>query len=94
MTGRSNISRGRNWSTFCFRCPLRMMRYGTSHSPHVIYQTSMNIHTVTIRTIVNVYPIESDDRVLSNLHGMAAAMRASSPPPPIMARPRVRELSL
>jgi len=62
--------------------------------PHVIYQTSINIHTVTIRTIVNVYPIESDDRVSSDLHGMAAAMWASSPPPPIMARPRVRELSL
>jgi hypothetical protein len=39
-------------------------------------------------------PIESDDRVLSGLHGMTAAMWASSPPPPIMARPRVRELSL
>jgi hypothetical protein len=39
-------------------------------------------------------PIESDDRVLSNLHGMTAAMWASSPPPPIMARPRGRELSL
>jgi len=39
-------------------------------------------------------PIESDDRVLSDLLGMAAAMWASSSPPPIMARPRVRELSL
>jgi hypothetical protein len=39
-------------------------------------------------------PLESDDRVLSDLHGMTAAMWASSSPPPIMARPRVRELSL
>jgi hypothetical protein len=39
-------------------------------------------------------PIESGDRVLSDLHGMTAARRASSSPPPIMARPRVRELSL
>jgi len=39
-------------------------------------------------------PLESDDRVFSDLHGMTAAMWASSSPPPIMARPRVRELSL
>jgi hypothetical protein len=38
--------------------------------------------------------IESDDRVLSDLRGMTAAMPASSSPPPIMARPHVRELSL
>jgi hypothetical protein len=30
---------------------------------------------------------------LSDLHGMAAAMWASWLPPPVMARPRVRELS-
>ena len=39
-------------------------------------------------------PIESDDRVLSDLHGMAAAMWASSSLPLITARPRTRELSL
>jgi hypothetical protein len=40
-------------------------------------------------------PVESGDRVLlSDLNVMAAAMWASSPHPPVVARPRVRELSL
>jgi hypothetical protein len=75
--------------------PLPSANDGVRHEPqpHVIYQTSMNIHIVTIRTIVVVCPIEFDDRVLSDLHGMAAAMRALSPLPPIMAGSRVRELS-
>ena len=66
---------------------------GHERQPHVIYQAITNIHIVTIGTIVNVCPIEFDGRVLSGLHGRAAAMLASPPLPPIMARPCVRELS-